>query len=814
MFSNKNSMRLFFLAGCLVLCWSSAMADEPAGGAVPSDAIGAKLSRSFIWAKELPGAGGARHAAFRKSLILTSAPVQAQIQLFAYTRYQLFVNGEYVGRGPNRFENRRPEYDTWEIAPRLHAGTNVLAVLAHQDWPGEKSTAMGQALSRFRRHAPGFTARLTLVADGQETVLATDDSWRALVESGFGEPVQHSYSSIPDNYDAQKSPGNWTVGEFDDHDWPNAVTVDTANGEIWPALSPRTIPLLREAEVPFNARPEAAGGEVTNGMELKFTCQQIVQAYWDFDLDAVAGTKIVVVPQLPEGQHGVPSVYLCRQGRQRWMGGDTFGFNALSVRVEQGRARFLKTRLVKVNYPFQRMGSFASSDPLLDRVWKLTANSLELLSEDAYTDCADRERSEWMDCDPPMYDATRVMEAGPGPDGKTVWSDPRLFANLLRRVALTQEPDGMLRARTCSELSDIHTRMEDRACDWVEGLRKYYEATGDQELIRELWPQCERLLEWFARHRTEDGLVRAREWIAWDNPMSYATGEGAANNAFVERAFADAAWLARQMDNPAAAARWGAAAEKLKDDFNRLLWDETAGAYCSAVGTPEVLPGDRMFRKSIKLKSAGGRTEPTLHANLFALDRGIVPAARRDRVIQWILQHENEIQQVMANYYYFKLLYTLDRERCDQIVVDRIRHGWQAMVDSPWQTSWESVRGGSKVHCYGIVPGYILSTYVLGVRRDQPVGKHQIVIEPHLADLTKAEGVVVTEFGPVPVSWTKAGGRLHFQFTVPAGVEALVALPDQAGRGEITLDGNKFAGETVGSRRTFTLKSGSYRGEF
>jgi alpha-L-rhamnosidase len=49
-------------------------------------------------------------------------------------------------------------------------------------------------------------------------------------------------------------------------------------------------------------------------------------------------------------------------------------------------------------------------------------------------------------------------------------------------------------------------------------------------------------------------------------------------------------------------------------------------------------------------------------------------------------------------------------------------------------------------------PGYFLSTYVLGVRPDLPASQKRILIEPHLGDLTSAEGSVVTEFGLVPIS--------------------------------------------------------------
>ena len=68
-----------------------------------------------------------------------------------------------------------------------------------------------------------------------------------------------------------------------------------------------------------------------------------------------------------------------------------------------------------------------------------------------------------------------------------------------------------------------------------------------------------------------------------------------------------------------------------------------------------------MFKKAITLKTADGLTEPTLHANLFALDRGIVPPERRARVVSWTVAHGSQIRQIMAQHYYFKLLYSWTR---------------------------------------------------------------------------------------------------------------------------------------------------------
>lgn len=298
--------------------------------------------------------------------------------------------------------------------------------------------------------------------------------------------------------------------------------------------------------------------------------------------------------------------------------------------------------------------------------------------------------------------------------------------------------------------------------------------------------------------------------------MSYATCEGTANNAFIWRAFRDAGWVAGQIGNAPAAQKWTAAADQLRTDFNRLLWDERTGAYFSAEGIPVVLPQDQMFRKSIKLKVVAGRTEPTLHANLFALDQGIVPPERRARVVAWTLAHADQIRQVMANHYFFNLLASLDRPEYDQIILSRIRKGWQGMVESPWQTTWEMTGsgkgGGSHCHCYGIVPGYTLSTYVLGVRRDAPVTEHQLVVEPHLGDLTRASGTVVTEFGPVPVEWLREGAGIRFSVTIPPGVTARLALPDRGPGHAILLDQTPAEGTVEGARRIVWLKSGVHAG--
>jgi alpha-L-rhamnosidase len=208
-----------------------------------------------------------------------------------------------------------------------------------------------------------------------------------------------------------------------------------------------------------------------------------------------------------------------------------------------------------------------------------------------------------------------------------------------------------------------------------------------------------------------------------------------------------------------------------------------------------------------------GYFPPTLEANLFALDRGVVTEERRKEVIDMVtadVAKGNVGGGIMTGYYLLKQLYALDRPEFDRLILDLMRKKFQAMADSPLGCSWESYTGGSKAHIYGMYPGYFLSAYVLGVRRDDPVALRKLLIEPHLGNLTRAEGTVVTEFGPVEVSWSKDGGRLRGEITIPEGVKTTLALPAPGGSCQALIDGKPVTGTAHGSRLLIPLSPGKH----
>jgi len=760
---------------------------------IQADAVGNKLAQTMIWTHSVENRSGVA-VAFRKTFDLPKLPRHAWLNLFADARYILWVDGNYVERGPARFQPNGPEYDVINLAPYLRAGKNVVALLVVGNLSGGK----------VMRHVPGLTALLQV--DGKEC-WQTDESWKWSEQTRF-KKITASWADLRDaEIDARVEDGDWARAEYNDAAWKFAAPID---GSAWGPLTARRIPLLRESPVPFSFSDHVIlPVTLSAGQKLEFNAGRIVQAYPIITLDAEAGTELALEP------FGVR--YLARAGRQTQFTIDTCGLSHGEIAVKTGKVTIIELKLIERLYPYERVGSFTCSDPFLNRLWDMCARSCEVLSEDSYVDCADRERVEWMDDTPPGFDITQTAMAGPaGADGKPVFSDPRLLEELIRRTALTLQPDGWVKAHTCSDRYDIHAKMEDRACDWIDGVRRYYEATGDTNILKEIWPAVVAQMDYFLKHRGDTGLVSARDWVVWGNPLGYMTGQTTTLNVFVQKALADSAFLGGVIGERADSARFAGEADRLSKLINTVLWDEKSGAYFSGYFSDAEVATNAAVKKPLKMPCINGLTPPTLHANVFALDRGVVPPERRDRVIASMLNEAPEklSGSIMVYYYLMKQMYLLDRLELDERVLDMFRQGWEPMVENAWQCSWEEFQGGSKAHIYGMYPGYLLSSYVLGVRRDAPVWKHQIIIEPHLADLTQAEGVVVTEFGLVKVSWKREREGLRFQINVPANTEAKLALPDKSLPGELNLDGKALPGTVQGSRRVIMLTPGDHSGGY
>ncbi|MGA9876711.1 MAG: alpha-L-rhamnosidase N-terminal domain-containing protein, partial [Solirubrobacteraceae bacterium] len=251
--------------------------------ALPVHSEAQTLQQSFIWSPSSP-TGTQVYRAFRKSFVLTDVPATAPLQIFADSRFILWINGKYVLRGPCRFDWHAPQYDELDVASFLQPGTNVIAVMVH-DYAGAVS-------SKIMAHVPGLTADLQLPG----TNIFTDTTWHS--GPTMYQPSPDVWGSIPDVIDARVQTNDWTATDFDDSTWETATNVD---GSQWGTLTPRTIPLAVET-IMTNVTLVSSGQNLAAALPITLTTGQSIVvnhgrmalAYPIVNLSANAGSVLQI----------------------------------------------------------------------------------------------------------------------------------------------------------------------------------------------------------------------------------------------------------------------------------------------------------------------------------------------------------------------------------------------------------------------------------------------------------------------------------------------------------------------------------------
>jgi alpha-L-rhamnosidase len=438
-------------------------------GQQPAASSGPVLQKSMIWLSDQPEIRQ-EYVVFRRSFNLETIGSAAQLEIFADSRYLLWINGKYVLRGPCRFNPKRPGYDVVDVGSYLHPGRNSVVVLVH-NYGGELN-------GHIMKHVPGFTARLSM---NNREIIRTGPDWRCNGNTRY-RSSPGSWNTVPDVIDARIDDAGWISPDFDDSSWPHAVSVD---GALWGTLVPREIPLPMETELkdlrllPTGQRvADALPVELTEGQEMLVDLGRMALAYTEMELDADEGSRLVMRYALryrngrPAEMYGDGNRYTARAGRQAFITTDQWGSHYMLVQCLTGRVKILGIKMTDRRYPFERLGKFTCSDPVLTGLWEMAVKTIEVTSDDGYGSDA-RERNEWIqDASKPSYFTTRMCVAGRDPEGNRVFSDPRLLKSMLRHAAEAQLPDGRLPATFPTDRGpeDCHFVIDDYSCQWFEAL--------------------------------------------------------------------------------------------------------------------------------------------------------------------------------------------------------------------------------------------------------------------------------------------------------------------------------------------------------
>jgi hypothetical protein len=220
--------------------------------------------------------------------------------------------------------------------------------------------------------------------------------------------------------------------------------------------------------------------------------------------------------------------------------------------------------------------------------------------------------------------------------------------------------------------------------------------------------------------------------------------------------------------------------------------DAEARAFAEREGATRRAFQEKLFDPSRGLYRDGeGTDHASLHANLFPLAFGLVPAERRPRLVEWVGGRGMACSVYAAQYLMEGLFDNGAADKALELMTAPTDRSWKHMVDSGTTITWEAWDQKYKPnqdwnHAWGAAPANLLPRYVLGAWPMAP-GWQRACIRPHPGPLTRAEGRVPTPRGPVSIRWEK-GDRFRMTVRLPPGMSAQVYLPAAAGSAGVWAD--------------------------
>ncbi|HLF88817.1 MAG TPA: hypothetical protein VI451_07745 [Anaerolineales bacterium] len=200
------------------------------------------LSSDPIWVDNDPPLGH-EVVLFRATFSRPSQVENIRLHIFADTRYEVWIDGQWLGRGPTRFTTTYHEYDIYPLEP-LGTGTHQIAVLVQ--WSPDS------------RRSESTTPYLQAVIIGENNQLyqileGTGPHWKTLVSTAWQAQAALVHPGqligFTELMDFREFPWGWTQPAFDDQSWQNAVNLPLSQGGA--ECRPRSISPLTTQAIPY-----------------------------------------------------------------------------------------------------------------------------------------------------------------------------------------------------------------------------------------------------------------------------------------------------------------------------------------------------------------------------------------------------------------------------------------------------------------------------------------------------------------------------------------------------------------------------------
>jgi hypothetical protein len=694
-----------------------------------------KWIQTSCWTAE--DAAQARLVCFRGCHSLRTKPESFPLRITAAGRYKLYVNGAFVECGPAKGDGNAWYYDAVDLAPWLHEGENVIAVsLLAYPLDGEKGNHSLFRFDRPRLYLEGLTA----------------EGWRCRIDRGVSFPPEETRFAPLQVH--ERAVGDlrlldWKQPGFHDDEWDEAQLCPEAElpAVLLPSrLQPRPIPFMERRQRSFalpisQIPPHSEESFVLDAGEE--TC-----AFLTLETSGGCGAVIELLESeayvLPEGKgdrcdsvnghlEGYTDVYTAAGAEQEvyepfWF--RTFRFLQVTIRTAEEPLSIRALNYKETGYPLEVKTTVETSDPSLSAIWDISLRTLRRCMHETYMDCPFYEQLQYA-----MDTRSEILYT------YAVSADDRLARQAIDDFRRAQRPDGLL---NCSYPNVNVNVIPGFSLYYILMVHDHMMYFGDRELVCRNLPAIARVLDFFAAHRTAEGLVdkvggvngQAPFWsfIDWAEP--WMSTEGMPTAGLQGPITMESLLLLLGLQKAAElAARVG---DEREHDYRRQA------EMLKAAIRSHCMNADGM------LTDGPGCAELSQHCQVFGVLSGVLTKEEGRRNLLRALSEPGITRCTVAMCFY---LFRALEETGLYAYTDRYWEIWRRMLRNHCTTCVEGeYYPRSECHAWGALALYELPSAVLGVRPAAP-GYEKILVDPQQGALRSASGTVHTPKGDIFVSW-------------------------------------------------------------
>jgi len=725
---------------------------------------------------------------FRKEFTATDQPLR--IHVTADERFELFLDGLRIARGPDRSDVEHWSYASYDLQPA--PGTHQLeavawsvgpyAPVAQLTWRGgfilkaegnyDAALTTGKAawevaqLSGIEFQAPRTFVGAELIAHG------CGAQWKegSYVPAKIVRPAIHPQmvgesaagwklfpTRLPDQIDREINAGkavalgNGTLGAKDviraeqarNPDLPRWQAVIAGQDQM--VVPPHTEEfLLWDLGNYYTAYPLC---EVSGGTGAKLAWGWGESLYLP-DSDAKGQRDEFIGKNF----HGLTDTFLPAGGEHQkfstlwWRAGR---WCLLSIKTDSEPLTIHRLALNESRYPYENESVFDDGDPELAGVVKLAVRGIQMCSHETYMDCPYYEQL--------MYDGDSRLELL---TTMAMTRDDRLVKRALELFDFSRRNWGFVNERFPAYLPQNSPTF---SLIWALMLRDYTYWRNDPEFVKNRAIGLRSMLENFNPYVNQDGLLEnlpgwpfvdwVPDWSAGDAPDG-AHGISAVNNLLYVYALEKSAEIEDSLDEPLLAQRLRAKAGRTAAAVRAKFWDEQRG-----------LMADNLAHDQF-----------SEHAQCLALLSDTVTGDQAKRCFDQLLSAPDLKRATI--YFSFYLMETWQKFGRGDLIVDRMNF-WKDLVKQGLKTPVEMPGNTrSDCHAWGSHPLFHLEASVAGVRPASP-GFRTVRIAPAPGNLPKIVSHLPHPDGFIGLDLTFADKHCRGQVELPPGITGVCVWAGQ-----------------------------------